>query len=265
MLLFIFALRMLYANRLGAKNGPWATVLWSVGLAALWISAVILVFATHQSCRIACLAASDGLSRYMLAIPASLLAALAMLSQRRAYLEKGMPTCARDITWAALALLLYGVVGQSFVRESFLFPANVLNSNLFRDFFGVPVQLFRGLMAAGVAIFVIRALRSFELDRRNSLEVANEERLAAQKESFAIQQQAQAETEQLNRQLQEAVQDLTMLFELSSDLAATLDREIMLKQAMTKIYESIPRIRGGMIMLRDGEGRPLQADGNDRL
>jgi signal transduction histidine kinase len=257
-LLFIFGLRSIFANRQSGENGRRATAMWTIGLAVLWLFAIILVFVARQPCGIDCLAASDVLSRYLLAIPASLLAAWAMITQRKAYKVKGMPNCARDITWAALALLLYGVVGQSFTRETFLFPSSIINSDLFRQFFGVPVQLFRGVMAAMVAIFVIRAMRSFELDRRQSLEAAIEERLAAQRKSVEIQQQARAETEQLNRELQEAVQDLTMLFELSRSLAATLDRDVMLKQAMAKIYESVPRIHGGMIMLREGEDRPLQ-------
>ena len=135
LLLFIFALRMLYSNRQGGGTGHRATAMWTIGLAAIWLFAVVLVFITQQPCGIDCLAASDVLSRYLLAIPASILAAWAMITQRKAYKAKGMPNCARDITWAALALLLYGVVGQSFTRESFLFPSTVFNSDLFRQFF----------------------------------------------------------------------------------------------------------------------------------
>ena len=53
-----------------------------------------------------------------------------------------MMVCARDIRWAALALLLYGIVGQMFTKPSFLFPSTFINSELFQQlFFGIPVQL----------------------------------------------------------------------------------------------------------------------------
>ncbi len=258
LLLFIFGLRLIHANRPSENDNYRATVFWTVGLAAIWLTAVIVVIVRQHPCGPACWAASDVLSRYILAIPASLLAAWAMLKQRTTYIEKEMPNCARDITWAALTLLLYGVVGQFFTRETFLFPANVVNSDLFRQFFGIPVQLFRGLLAAGMAIFVIRAIRSFELDRRQSLQAAHEERLEAQRESLVVQKKAQQETEKLNRELREAVQDLTMLFELSRRLASTLNRDTMLRQAISGIFESVPRIHGGMIMLRDKADQHLR-------
>ena len=43
-----------------------------------------------------------------------------------------MMVCARDIRWAALALLLYGIVGQMFTKPSFLFPSTFINSELFQ-------------------------------------------------------------------------------------------------------------------------------------
>jgi len=130
LLLFMFGLRLLFATRQNGDSGR-VTAKWTIGLASLWLAAVVLVFSTHQPCGINCFAASDVLSRYLLAIPASMMAAWAMIAQRKGYIARGMPSCAKDITWAALALLLYGVVGQSFTRESFLFPSNIINAELF--------------------------------------------------------------------------------------------------------------------------------------
>lgn len=258
LLLFIFGLRLIHANRDSRDSDRRSAVLWTIGLTLLWLFTVIAVFVSSQPCDIDCVEAADVLSRYLLAIPASLLSAWAMLTQRKTYLEKGMPSCARDITWAAVALLLYGFAGQLFTRETFLFPSNVVNAELFQQFAGIPVQLFRGILAASLALFIIRAMRSFEFDRRHSLTTANNERLAAQRESLEVQKQARAETEQLNRELTAVVQDLTMLFELSRSLASTLDPEVMLRQAMSRIYETIPRVSGGMILLRDREERLLK-------
>lgn len=89
--------------------------------------------------------------------------------------------------------------------------------------FGFPVQILRAVMATLVAVFVIRVLRAFELERQQWLAEAHQSALA-------VQQQAQVETEALNRELQTAVQNLTALFDLSHNLVMTLDREAILRQ-----------------------------------
>jgi signal transduction histidine kinase len=198
------------------------------------------------------------LSRYTLAIPAAFLAAWAMMLQRRSFKARGMTVCARDLFWAALALLVYGAVGQVFTKPSFLWPSTVINSELFQQTFGIPVQAFRGILAGIMAVFIIRALRAFELERQQQLAAANEAKLAAQQEALVTQQQARTEMEKLNRELQTAVQDLTMLFDLSRSLVATLDRDTLLQDALANIFKSIPRIQGGIIFLREKADQPLQ-------
>jgi signal transduction histidine kinase len=258
LILFLFGLRLIYANWQSDDNGRRSTILWTAAVGVLWFAGVMGILLTHRPCGSDCIVAIDVLSRYTLAIPAALLAAWALMLQRKAFSARGLQGCARDITWAAVALLLYGVVGQAFPRANFLFPSNLINADLFREVFGIPVQLFRGILAAGLAIFVIRAMRAFELERRRGLVTANEARLEAQREALAIQNRARSETETLNRELQEVVQDLTMLFELSRSLAATFDRDMLLREALDKIHDSVPRIHGGMILLRDESRRPRE-------
>jgi signal transduction histidine kinase len=258
LILFIFGLRLIYANRLSEDDGRRSTILWSALIVSVWFASVLAILWANRPCGTNCIVAVDVLSRYTLAIPAALLAAWAMVKQRTTFAERGMQHCARDITWAAVALFLYGVVAQAFPRESLLFPSNVINSDLFRQVFGIPVQLFRGVLATVVAVFVIRAMRAFELERRRNLVSANEARLDAQREALEIQERTRFETEKLNRELQEVVQDLTMLFELSRSLAATFDQDTLLHQALTKIYDSVPRIHGGMILLQDEAGQQVK-------
>ena len=118
------------------------------------------------------LAAADALARYSLAIPGAVVAASALLTQRQAFLRSNQAEFANDLLWAALAFLLYGAVGQFFVSSSPLFPSNVLNSQAFQDWVGVPIQLFRAIMAGIVAVFTIRALRAFEFNRQQELAAA---------------------------------------------------------------------------------------------
>ena len=75
--------------------------------------------------------------------------------------------------------MLYGALGQIFVRQTALFPSTVLNTELFLRWFGIPVQLFRGTMATLLAFYMVRTLAAFEVESRLRLAKANEARLQA--------------------------------------------------------------------------------------
>ena len=201
LMLLLFGLRFIFADEQSADNGRLSTLLWTVALSTLWLLNVIIVLWFNRPCGNECVTAVDVLTRYFLAIPAALLAAWAMELQRRNFLSRGMAACAKDMRRAAFALLLYGVVGQLFTKPSFLFPSTFINSNLFQQLFGVPVQVFRATLATAIAIFIIRALRAFEMERQLRFTIANEARLAAQEEITVTQKQAQAEMQVLNEEL----------------------------------------------------------------
>jgi len=250
LMLIIFGVRLIHVSGKGRGNER-AFVWLSVGtMAVVWLLSVTATQYYYRFCLADCLLAIDVLTRYILAIPAALLAAWAMILEQRAFRERGMAAFGRDLQWAAVALLLYGLVGQSFTTPSVLFPSNVINSELFFALFGIPIQLFRACMAALVAIFIIRALRAFELEHLQHLSAAREARQAAQQNALRTQQQARQETEALNRELQTAVQDLSLLYDLSRKLAGTLELDVLLAETFEMVLRSIPRVQAGMIVLR---------------
>lgn len=120
---------------------------------------------------------ADVWTRYALAVPAALLAAAALISLRITFREAGMARFGRDSLLAALALAAYGVIGQTFTNPSALPPSTVINSDLFFEVFGFPVQLFRAVMAILATIFVVRFLRAFEVERQQRLAKLQADRL----------------------------------------------------------------------------------------
>ena len=121
--------------------------------------------------------AADVWTRYVLAIPSALMASAGLVAQQRAFRRVGMARFGQDSLWAAIAFAWYGIVGQMFTRPSPLFPSNIVNQNLFLDLFGFPVQLLRAAAAALAATFVIRFLRSSEVETHRRIDELQAARL----------------------------------------------------------------------------------------
>lgn len=185
---------------------------WRISTAAaVWycISSIIVRF-TYQLDDTSWMAAIDVLSRYILGVPGSIIACLALWRQRRIFRQRGMDRFVRDFTIAALALALYGVVGQLFTRTSAIFPSMVLNSDLFLEVAGFPIQLFRAGMAAIVAVTMIRVLQALEVENQQRLETIQRSKLEAERQSRealthlnAELQAANAETARLLREVRQ--------------------------------------------------------------
>jgi len=120
---------------------------------------------------------ADVWSRYVLAIPSALLASAGLIRQQREFRRVGLERFGRDTLWAAVAFAWYGLVGQIFVTPSPLPPSNVVNSTLFFEMFGFPVQLLRAAVAIVGAFFVIRFLRASEVETQRHIAELREERL----------------------------------------------------------------------------------------
>ena len=260
-LLIIFGMRLIYYSRVEDvshkhKGNQYLVTLAASVLIMVWVLSVGLTWWIYHPTPEAFLNAVDALTRYILGIPGALLAAWAIVLEQNTFSLRGMSVTGRDLLRAALALFFYGVVGQAFPKESFLFPSNTINGDFFATTFGIPIQLFRALTAGLMAIFVIRALRAFELESQQRLQTANEARLTAQQEALQIQAQARWDTEQLNQQLQTAMGDLSRLYQELQ--ARELLRRDLLHQVVTAQEQERQRIARE---LHDTTGQALTALG----
>lgn len=158
-------------NRLSRRMLAVVMMFWAAGLAWLFL-------AEPAGER---LVAMDVYTRYSLAIPGAALTAWGLILQRQKFLAAGMHGYGRDVIAAALAFGLYGGVGQLFASPSDVFPSSFLNSKVFLEWFGFPIQLFRSVMACIAAIGIISSLRAFEDETRQRIEALNQAQLNERK------------------------------------------------------------------------------------
>ncbi len=144
------------------------SLLLPLALASIWVSGLLLM-RSRYSVGEELLIVADVWTRYVIGIPAALIASIGLIFQQREFRRAGMKRFGRDSLWAAVAFAWYGLLGQAFTRESLLPPSNLINQALFLDVFGFPVQLMRAAAAVVAAIFVVRFLRSFEVERREQI------------------------------------------------------------------------------------------------
>lgn len=129
---------------------------------------------------------ADVWTRYVLAVPSAVLACAGLISLFRSFREGAMSPFARDSLLAAVAFAWYGIIGQTFTRPSPLPPSHLLNGELFIMVFGFPVQLLRATAAIVVAIFVMRFLRSFEVETQQKIDQLRRDRLQEAERSRAM-------------------------------------------------------------------------------
>jgi len=133
-----------------------------IGLQAVWVFGLYHFRGTYTGETLWDVA--ETWTRYTLAIPASLLTAVGLVIQQRAFRRSGLIRFGQDALWAAITFGWYGLIGQFFVKATPIFPSNIINQQTFFDLFGIPIQLFRAITAVGAALFVIRFLRAFQVE-----------------------------------------------------------------------------------------------------
>jgi signal transduction histidine kinase len=138
-----------------------------IGLEAIWVFGLATFRGNYPPTEI--WAVADVWTRYTLAMPGGMLAAIGLIAQQRAFRRSGLVRFGQDALWAAVAFAWYGVVGQFFVQATALPPSHIINQDLFLQIFGFPVQLFRAAMAVAAAVFVIRFLRAFQVETEQKI------------------------------------------------------------------------------------------------
>jgi signal transduction histidine kinase len=114
-------------------------------------------------------------ARYLLGLPASVVAALGL---RHQYQRRIAPLIqSPTLVVASYMLFAYAFLGGIVVRGASFFPANFINQTVLEDQVGIPVEVFRSLIGLVLAVSIIRTLEIFELEVDRLIEQMEIERI----------------------------------------------------------------------------------------
>ena len=148
------------------------------GLFSLYLLLVLVAIGFDWGKSGGVLVYADVFARYALAVPGALLASLGLFLQARLGLAAQLHSLAGSLRLAAWCFALYSLT-QLFVSPFGIFPAQYVNSAMFIDLTGVPIQVLRALLAILITIGVMRASQIVEDERQRQFVAAQQARVEA--------------------------------------------------------------------------------------
>lgn len=176
-----------------------ATTLMSIGrmtylkgvsgiLASAWAITSILLFAlSYPNYHHAWRYTSMALSRYFIGFPGGLLAAYGLWAYtKKRIVPLDVPKIVRTFQVAEYSIAIYAVLSGLIPPPVNFFPGNLINTDTFTVFVGIPPWVFRTIIALTITIAITRALEIFELETNRRIEQLEQEKIiAAERERYA--------------------------------------------------------------------------------
>jgi signal transduction histidine kinase len=212
------------------------------------IYAMIILTSAAHACQTATIPVADfldALARYLLAIPAAFLAALALRAQARHAGREYRIKLSRNLLLAAIGFGIYALA-QLFVRPIAMFPAQYLNADAFRIWAGFPIQLIRTLMAILITIALLGATQSVEEERKNQLFSTQRAHLEALEQRDTLRRELLRHT--VNTQEEERARIARELHDETSQLLSAISLELA---TLRTLAGRKPRMLSSLTKLQD--------------
>ncbi len=262
--LFLYGIQMLL---LVSTDTPGKRIIrfGAIGLYALFIIANMI--SAYLKATIPLTHLIDELGRYLLAVPAAILAAMALRAQAREVHQGNRTHLSTSLLIAAWGFAIYALT-QLFVHPIDMFPARYLNEESFIALTGFPIQLIRTVMAITITFGLLRATHFMEGERRTQLFAAQQARLEALEQQEELRREllrhtVQAQEDERARIARELHDETSQILSAFTLELATL-RELV--SGKTKIKNTVKVLQDLSRQMSDGlfnlvhDLRPAQLD-----
>jgi len=135
----------------------------------------------------------DGLSRYLLAVPACWMSTIAFRTRALASRGAAKENLAKNLTITAAGFAIYTLT-QLFVAPLDMLPARFLNEAVFLSVSGFPIQVIRSITAIMITVGLLRSIFSMERERQAQLSIAQQARLQALQQQESLRRELLAHT-----------------------------------------------------------------------
>ncbi|OEF98301.1 sensor histidine kinase [Desulfuribacillus alkaliarsenatis] len=115
---------------------------------------------------------SNAWSRYLLALPGSIISAYAIYLQIPLLKQRRFKVSSSKLQGFSAAFLLYAFAGGLIVPETTFLPASVINTKSFFELTGIPIYLIRATSGVLMAYYAVLILRIFKIEIERQLEQA---------------------------------------------------------------------------------------------
>jgi signal transduction histidine kinase len=189
--LFEFGVTMLNPLGLGRWMHSLPLILFSAWFIAVFFFISPFVMEMEQWRAIA-----NALARYFICLPGGLIAAYGLRQQtNQRIVPLNVPSIVQNLRVAGVSMAVYGLLAGIIPPAVPFFPGTIINMQTFSALFGIPVLVFRSLIALVMTITIINGLEIFDLETQQRIEkleqqqmiVAERERLARDLHDGAIQ------------------------------------------------------------------------------
>ncbi len=190
--LIVFGLRVLRPQPLYGLKDYWMGILLGLIYAIMLMVTSIYYRAGSEQW----VSYADVLARYLLAVPGAILAFIAFRQQASQTAGAGRSTLSLYLFGVSWCFLFYSLT-QLFVMPLNIFPAQFINSTVFTQWVGIPVQVVRAVLAVGIILGLMQSIHLAEEERQLQFLEMQQERLDALEQI----RQDLIERENLRRQL----------------------------------------------------------------
>lgn len=120
---------------------------------------------------------SDIWSRYIMALPGALISGYAIFLQKNEFIKYGHRSFVGTLTLTSFSMVIYGISAGIFVPPGPVNFAILINSELFFEMTGLPIEIMRAASGLFMAFSILKIIKVFDKEYINRIQKSEKEKV----------------------------------------------------------------------------------------